>query len=198
MPLYLTSFLLPASPGVPYVLEDTHLRGGYKVVATLTARDALAPASRKAGMRVYVQENATMYTLEVGALTTWVVVGKRKASEYIGASLAAGASQTFTFATGKAAMLLSLVVNAPGLKVEAFATAARDDTNPFTFISYAGHLSDDGSSKLDNDELEYNRRYAFLCNLEDPNVATTYWRVTNTTGAAITPQINIVSLEMER
>lgn len=63
MPLYASAFFVPTSAGVPYILEDIYLRGGYRSVATIAERDAIKPAARKQGMVVYVREDTTMYWL---------------------------------------------------------------------------------------------------------------------------------------
>lgn len=200
MPLYMTSFLLPASPGVPYLLEDKFVRGGYRCVATLVERNAIRTTERKAGMRVFVAEDMKTYTVNPGALTTWVEVKtspERQATEYVGASLANNAQVDFTLPTGKSAMILNLLTSAVGIEVQCHSTAARNDSNPYTFLSYAGHLADDGSSKLDNDTVEYNRRYSMVCNLEPTPTSDTYWRIINKSGASLAPTVSITYLTVE-
>lgn len=63
MPLYASAFFVPTSAGVPYILEDVYLRGGYRSVATIVERDAIKPAARKQGTIVYVREDTTLYWL---------------------------------------------------------------------------------------------------------------------------------------
>lgn len=71
MPIVMNSFLTPVSSALPYLLDDTLVRGGLRCLATLDARDAIAKGSRKVGMLVYVSENSKMY--QMGAdLTTWL------------------------------------------------------------------------------------------------------------------------------
>lgn len=201
MPLYMSSFLLPASAGVPYLLEDKYVRGGYRCVATLAERDAIRTTERKAGMRVFVAENTKTYTVNPGALTTWVEVTTspvRQSIQYVAPSaLANNASVDFILPLGKSAMIIKLAASAPGIEIQCHSTAARNDTNPYTFLSYTGHLQDDGSSKLDNDEIEYNRRYSMVCNLEPTPTSDTYWRVINKSGASLTPTIDVVYLTVE-
>lgn len=201
MPLTISSFLLPASQAIPYLIEDRYIRGGYRSLATVADRDAIPTSARKAGMRVFCQDNGKTYTVNVGALTTWVEVKTRPERAPLnytaGSSLADGASVDFTLTTGKTCMVQKLTVNVAGLKVECFSVPERSDTNPYTFISYTGHLSDDGSSKLDDDSIEFNRRYAYICNLEATPGTTTYWRITNNSGAPVTPTLDLVVLELE-
>lgn len=63
MPLYASAFFVPTSAGVPYILEDIYLRGGYRSVATIADRDAIKSAARKQGAIVYVREDTTLYWL---------------------------------------------------------------------------------------------------------------------------------------
>lgn len=74
MALYLSSFLLPASAGVPFLLEDKYLRGGFRILSTVAERDAIPTAARKVGMRVLVADAELIeYTLTGGtANTDWV------------------------------------------------------------------------------------------------------------------------------
>lgn len=66
MPLSPSSFFIPPA-GVPFVLEDKYLRGGYRVVATNAERDAIAISARKQGMRVLVADaNFIEYELRGG------------------------------------------------------------------------------------------------------------------------------------
>lgn len=63
MPLYASAFFVPTSAGVPYILEDIYLRGGYRSVATIADRNAIKSAARKQGAICYVRENKTLYWL---------------------------------------------------------------------------------------------------------------------------------------
>lgn len=63
MPLYASAFFVPTSAGVPYILEDIYLRGGYRSVATIADRNAIKSAARKQGAICYVRENQTLYWL---------------------------------------------------------------------------------------------------------------------------------------
>lgn len=64
MSIGLTDILTPL--GVFPVLEDINLKGGYQTVADVTARDAIAPASRKAGMLVYTVATTQLWVLGAG------------------------------------------------------------------------------------------------------------------------------------
>lgn len=84
MPITATDFFKPGSTYVPYLLEDIYLKGGYRVMPTIAARDeyiqhaksiAWLPQmdSRKEGMMCYVVEDKAIYTLEAD-LESWKVL----------------------------------------------------------------------------------------------------------------------------
>lgn len=342
MPLYPSSFFVPPA-GVPFLIEDKYMRGGYRVLATVTDRDAIATAARKAGMLVRTQDDGNIYELVGGtANTNWqllditkyiklgaplnVVDGKLvltiaaplivgdtglsidvsnlfkdqlstflKATDadngksivydsasksfvlktitsgstgptysnaapitlsntnVIGidyavlfgegfansvsaaaaddgkvltydhgtrklvlrtaaaggttlaraklskttASLAANGVGDFTMALGKTAMIVALSVDKADVVVECHSTSARNDVNPYKFLSSASKLTDDGTSVLEDGSIQYNRRYAFVANLESTPVADTYWRITNKSSSAQTVTLNITYLKFE-
>jgi len=343
MPLYPTSFFIPPA-GVPFILEDKYMRGGYRVLATLAERDAIAVAARKAGMIVRVTEDNTLYELvggtgnafwkpidlmkyiklgapiilsEDGSLTldlgssfnltegklsinvtellgptlkdffsatsadngkvltydstsgTFILKavtagtsgptyralapitinaqneigvnftnlfsnsmvtffsavaaddGKvltyehatqkfvlkapaaggttlaRASNSYNRGSIAAGATSDFIVPTGKTAMVISLSVNAADVTVECHSTPTRTDVNPYKFKSATGKLLDDGTSILEDGSTQYNRRYAFVANLEATPGSNTYWRVTNNSASAQSITVNITYLTYE-
>lgn len=343
MPLYPTSFFLPPA-GVPFILEDKYMRGGYRVLATLAERDAIAVAARKAGMIVRVTEDNTLYELVGGTgnafwqpidLMKYIKLGAPlilggdgsitldlgssfnltdgkleinvtdllgptlkdffsatsaddgKVLSYDGAtgtfilktvssgtsgpsysaadpitingqneiginftnlfstslvtffsaaagddgkvltydhatqkfilktpaaggttlertsvvenrgSIAAGAASDFTVPTGKTAMIVALSVNVADVTVECHSTSTRTDVNPYKFKSATGKLSDDGTSILEDGSTQYNRRYAFVANLEATPGSNTYWRVTNNSASAQSITVNITYLTYE-
>lgn len=69
MPVNMTSFLLPASTALPYLLEDKYLRGGMRCLATLADRDAMSVGNKKPGTLCYVTETNKMYQLDVDNVT---------------------------------------------------------------------------------------------------------------------------------
>lgn len=57
------------------VAEDTYLKGGWRVAADLTARDAIPPLRRKEGMRCYILSDGKQYYLDGGIdNANWVEV----------------------------------------------------------------------------------------------------------------------------
>lgn len=63
MPLYASAFFIATSASIPYILEDTFQKGGYRSVATIADRDAIKSAARKQGMIVFVREEKALYWL---------------------------------------------------------------------------------------------------------------------------------------
>lgn len=63
MPVSVTTFFLPANAGVPFILEDLYLRGGFKVYDTIEDRDNSHPFSRKPGMLCYTTDQDTYFKL---------------------------------------------------------------------------------------------------------------------------------------
>lgn len=63
MPVNMTSFLLPASAALPYLLEDKYLRGGMRCLATLAERDAMSAGNKKPGALCYITETNKIYQL---------------------------------------------------------------------------------------------------------------------------------------
>lgn len=112
-------------------------------------------------------------------------------------SLIVGESNNFTLAMSRSCMLIDVEVNSPDLMVQCFSTVARDDVNPYTFISDTGRLSDVGISELQDESLQYNRRYAFAVNRETPTTTDLYWTITNQGSVSITPVITITYLPLE-
>lgn len=71
MPLNVSSFLVPSS-GVPFVVEDKHVRGGFQILADTATRDAIPVAARKVGMRVLLLDTLLEYQLVGGiANSNW-------------------------------------------------------------------------------------------------------------------------------
>ena len=69
MPLYPTSFFIPPA-GVPFIVEDKYVRGGYRVAANVAERDAIAVAGRKQGMLVRCMDDDTIWELVGGTSNT--------------------------------------------------------------------------------------------------------------------------------
>lgn len=70
MPVVMSSFIVPVSTALPYLIEDKYVKGGLRFVATELERDAIHTFARKEGMLVYVKETKKYYQLGTD-LVTW-------------------------------------------------------------------------------------------------------------------------------
>ena len=90
MPLPLIAEIVPQ--GSTYaLLDDSQLRGSFRIVNTLTERNNIVPDKRKAGMWVFVISTDTIYVLQ-NDLVTWAV--NATASANLQAAYNAGAEIT--------------------------------------------------------------------------------------------------------
>ena len=72
MPIPLGTFLSKANPTtVPFLVSDTDLRGGFRIVADHTVRDSIHSAARQPGMLVLTQNDGVIWQLLQGN-TDWV------------------------------------------------------------------------------------------------------------------------------
>lgn len=63
MPVFLQSFMTPAFPQLPFLMEDKYLRGGFQSLNTLEDRDTMHVIKKKPGMLVYIKETSSYYQL---------------------------------------------------------------------------------------------------------------------------------------
>lgn len=70
MAIFLASNIVPRNGATWPLVDDAHVKGGMRVVATIAERDAIDTMSRKAGMIVFVQADSKLYTLGTN-LTSW-------------------------------------------------------------------------------------------------------------------------------
>lgn len=84
----------------------------------------------------------------------------------------------FPVGTGISSIIYNLTVNRP-CKVEAFATSALNEPNPYTFIATADHLTDDGTVWMSDGSSFQSRQYSIWANHEDPPSPNIYVRITS-------------------
>lgn len=256
MPLAASTFFLPASASVPFILMDLHLRGGFKVYVDEAERDGSHPFSRKAGMLIYVQSLKQYQTLEAD-MSTWTefttggggisaeglveplnvtedgklaihphrilpeevsraglvltstgpntyawkelpaTVGQRATAVFESpSSIAGGESIDFELELGKSVLIVSMEVSSPKLRVEVHSNAAREDNNPYTFVSFAGQLVDEGITERDGNQT-FHRRYAFLSNQDAPVTNKHYFTLTNESALDLTPKVTLTYVVLE-
>lgn len=255
MPLLFPTYIVPASPFIPYMLEDVYLKGGFRVVTEETELDSLHFASRKPGMLIWTSATEKLWQLssdmtiweeaefgggvsavedplqqkvdgtlaidpnrilpnaenavpgQVPSLSedgtiVWVDAksnaGVRSIVEYEAPTpLATGETHDFELEMGKTCMLLSVRVNAVDIEITAYPTTTRLAANPYTFISSAEFLQDQGIRFNETGEKEYLRRFSFISNLEAAPSITQYFRFKNTGAAPAVPKITVTYLTLE-
>lgn len=107
----------------------------------------------------------------------------RKKFNYTIDNLPSGENYEFEIDIGLASIVYALTVNRPVL-VEVFATAAKDETNPYTFLATLDHLTDDGTVLLDDGTVIQQRQYSIFANQEEPPLPKVYCTITNIDGVA--------------
>lgn len=106
--------------------------------------------------------------------------------------LASGSSIEFTLQTGSNFYLTSLTTNEP-MTVQCHSTSQYADTNPYSFKSITGFLSDDGSFSSGGNTY-FGPKNILLQNSEDQQSMNSYWKIINSGTDSISPQLNITIL----
>ena len=75
MAIQVTSNLVPRNGNTWPVVEDIFVKGGYRTVADLAARDAIDPLALKPGMLVFVQSENAHFKLDQVGPPAWVQTG---------------------------------------------------------------------------------------------------------------------------
>lgn len=71
MPIVQTSYVVPSSPSIPYLVEDIYFKGGFRVVADAIARDAIKAQAKKVGMLVLTALDGKIWQLQEDKIS-WV------------------------------------------------------------------------------------------------------------------------------
>jgi len=87
----------------------------------------------------------------------------------------------FTLPSGPKVVLQSLQTNLV-CQIECHSTAQFNDTNPYIFAAYTGHLVDDGSYLDANGNFYGGNRFVWLFNLDQPQSNYTYWKLISLSG----------------
>ena len=75
MAIQVASNLVPRNGNTWPVVEDIFVKGGYRTVADLAARDAIDPSALKPGMMVFVQSENAHFKLDQVGPPAWVQTG---------------------------------------------------------------------------------------------------------------------------
>ena len=262
MAVVMSSFLVPISPALPFLVEDLMVRGGFRCLNTIEERDKLHPMAKKPGMLVWCATPGQLYQLEPDR-ATWkeadfggggggepldvefespivtsvneegkTIVGmmshnKIPQAEGPGMMLISGPNNTlmwmdaagganqgqrvvveheapgylnqseqyqFSLELSKTILLISVKLNAFDVKLEGFAEADYSDANPYTFVSSANLLEDNGI--MDEDGVyEKRRRYSIMSNPLGRN--THYFRMQNVGPTPSMPKLSLTYLVLE-
>lgn len=84
----------------------------------------------------------------------------------------------FEMELGVSVVIYNLTVSRP-CKIEVFGSEDKTESNPYTFVATANHLSDDGSVLLSDGSIIQSRQYSIFANLETPAQPKVYARVRN-------------------
>lgn len=112
-------------------------------------------------------------------------------------SLPVDSQKEFTLELAASTIILKLETSRP-VKVLAYGTPAKDEDNPYEFVSTPDHLSDDGRQKFADGTIFRTRNYSIFANFEDPvtnNIYFTLESVDETEGP-VTLTITHVVLEV--
>lgn len=107
-----------------------------------------------------------------------------------------GQRYDFDFDTAATIMMLVVEVNTPEVTLEGWTTPARDDENPYTFISDDIRMIDQGV-RDQNGTITKFRRFSFMSNLEDPVQERQYFSMTNNNPFPVQPTVKITFLALQ-
>ena len=205
MAIPVSSNIMPKGGGTFYILEDTYLKGGFRVCDTIDDRDAIDSSSLKKGMMVLTADTMQVWILQED-LAEWqefkgggggVSLGKRSRVTRTTPSLEVNGFEDFSLNLGNCCLLLSVEVDVPCL-VEIFETSKRIDENPYRFLATADHLMDDGRTSS-GDAVIHNRRYSVICNLdsEESMSGKIFFRISNAGDSPVPITLSLVYLTLE-
>lgn len=203
MAVYITSYLLPSTSQAKFLLEDKYLRGGFQVMATAADMHAMHNLNKKKGMLVAVtDEDGKLYRLQSDNSFKEADLETNARMKRHTITLEPGnvVKDTFfdlTIPMGRTVMLLNVVSNLANIQIDCHQTAARNDENPYRFVSKSSRLADTGTSEMDNGDTLHRRRFSFLSNLDNPTTPDAHWRIHNNNAVDVIPVITVDYLIME-
>jgi hypothetical protein len=123
-------------------------------------------------------------------------IGFRKTISYTTPTITSGSNTTFSLPLGQSCIVYVLTVSVPCM-VQVHSTPEYNDANPYTFIADSSHLTDDGSSLMNDGTIIYSRRYSIFINLEASPKNDIFFKVTNTgaTDSPVTIDITYMPIE---
>jgi hypothetical protein len=160
-------------------------KGGWRSVNTIADRDAIPVQRLEDGMVVYINELQIAFVYMAGnwqELALGGSTGKQTFTRlYFSRTIAALPPETtneFQMPFGKTSMILKLTVSRP-VRVIVYSTPDYSDTNPYTFLATASHLTDDGSVLMNDGSVLRQRNYSIFANFENPPQERVYAVIEN-------------------
>lgn len=223
MPLQIGDSLAPAGGGSFYLLEDIYLKGGLSVRDNVAARDLIAVSNLKVGQLVLTADDSKMWICkEVNVATPQnpdVIEGAvweemnfgggsgsggyapntRMVAVHNVENLAVDSQQEFELEMASSSLVLKLETSRP-THLLAYGTPAKDEVNPYEFISTEDHLADDGRQMLADGTIFRTRNYSIFANFEDPVSNKIYFTVKSVdeTEGPVTITLTFVPIELAK
>lgn len=120
--------------------------------------------------------DANTQTWKAGDAGNGATGNERSAVIHTIPNLAPESSVDFELFLGVSAIVFMLKVSRP-VKVKVYASEARDEPNPYTFLATADHLTDDGSTLLSDGTIIRSRQYSIFVNMDEPKQLVNYFTV---------------------
>jgi hypothetical protein len=223
MAVQLASNIAPKNGQTYYMMEDVYLKGGLQVRDNITDRDSIAIANLKLGALVLTVDTGKIWKVKtlvqktpqdsnVQESVTWeeLLLGGTPDDEEVDPgevqrravvihtidNLTVDSSEEFSLELGTSAIILKLTVSR-AVRVRAYSTPLKDESNPYEFLATDDHLTDDGSQKLSDGTIFRTRNYSILANFEEPAKNDIYFTIDNVGEAEgpVTLTITYVPLE---
>lgn len=192
MPISLAGNLVPKAGLNFFLLEDTYVKGGFRVVPSVEKRDEIPLTNLKQGQLVLTvaEKKVWQQTADTSVATApiWEEFamgggssgngngGKRVVATHVIDDLVSGADVEFELDLGVSCIVLDLRLDRKA-HVFAYSTPEKDEVNPYEFLATDSMLADRGLTELSDGTLLRNRRYNLLCNMEQPPKPKHYFTV---------------------
>lgn len=225
MAVQLASNIAPKNGQTYYMMEDIYLKGGLQIRDNIADRDTIAIANLKLGALVLTVDTGKIWKVselvqitpeepDVVESVTWeeLILGgggsgseeptepgdvqRRQVVIHVVDSLGVDESEDFELELGTTSVILKLEVSR-AVKITAYGTAARDESNPYEFLATDDHLIDNGTQKLADGTVFRTRNYSILANFDDPLTDKIYFTVESVSEETGPVTLTITYIPME-
>lgn len=226
MALQIASDLVPAGGGTFYLLEDVYMKGGFSVRDSVADRDLIALSNLKVGQLVLTVAESKIWKVkelvlqtrdnpDVEEKATWeefitngigggggsggYAPNTRIVAVHTVENLAVDSEVEFDLEMASSSLVLKLETSRP-THILAYGTPAKDEVNPYEFISTEDHLADDGRQQLADGTIFRTRNYSIFANFEDPVTNKIYFTVKSVdeTEGPVTITLTFVPIELAK